>query len=286
MLSDLWYRLRAIVQRRSVEGELDDELRFHVERHAQKLVARGHSPAEAARLARLQFGGLDQVKEQCRDARGIGLWEQASRNLRLALRSLRKRPGFALVVVVTLALGIGANSAVFSAIRTILLQSLPFPNAGDLLRVEQYDPRASSPPTFVAPTRLEDWQRMSRAFQAFTGYYPDDISETSGEVPERLASAWVAPRFLQVWGVVPTLGRGFTSEEERFGGPRAALISERFWKSASVDSPVGRAWRGAQSLAGYRFAMVSGAPHLGLGTFPSGRTDRRTDRGADRPGVV
>jgi putative ABC transport system permease protein len=254
MLSDLWFRLRAIVRRRAVERDLDDELRFHVERHAQKLIGRGHSPADAARLARLEFGGLDQVKEQCRDARGLGLWEQTVRNLRLAVRSLRKRPGFAAVVVVTLALGIGANSAVFSAVTTILFQPLPYPNADDLLHVEQYELRTSNPwrSPFVAPTRLEDWQRLSRTFQAISGYYPDDISETSGEVPERIGSAWVAPRFLQAWGVVPALGRGFTAEEERFGGPRAAIISDRLWKRRYAADPgvIGRPLRvGSQSFA-------------------------------------
>ena len=170
------------------------------------------------------------MKEQCRDARGVGLWEQPVRNLRLACRSLRKRPGFAIVVVLTLALGIGANSAVFTAVRTILLQSLAFPDAQELMHIEQYEPRTANPPTFVAPPRLEDWQRLSEAFQAITGYYPGDISETSGDVPERLACAWVAPRFLQAWGVTPTLGRGFAPEEERFGGPRAVIVSERLWK--------------------------------------------------------
>src|SRR5687767_8905554 len=105
MLADLWYRLRAVFGRRSIERELDDELRFHVERLTQRYVGRGHSPAEAARLARLELGGLDQMKEECRDARGVGLWEGTARNLQLAFRSLRKRPGFAVVVILTLALG-------------------------------------------------------------------------------------------------------------------------------------------------------------------------------------
>ena len=230
MLSDAWYRLRAILRRQSVERELDDELRFHVEHQTQKHLRAGHSATEAARLARLEFGGIDQTKEQCRDARGLSVWEAAGRNLRLACRTLGKRPGFAVVVVLTLALGIGANSAVFTAIRTILLQSLAFPDAQDLMRLEQYEPRTANPPSFVAPTRLEDWQRLSQSFQAITGYYPGDISETSADVPERLASAWVAPRFLQVWGVVPALGRGFAPEEERFGGPRVVIVSDRLWK--------------------------------------------------------
>jgi putative ABC transport system permease protein len=230
MFRDLWYRIRAVFRRTSVERELDDELRFHMERQIQKYVQAGFTPEEAARRVRLEFGGLDQVKEQCRDARGVGLWEEAGRNLRDACRTLVKRPGFAVVVILTLALGIGANSAVFSAINAILLRPLPFPEADQLMLLQQYEPKTANPATFVAPPRLGDWQRMNGTFQAISGYYPDDISEVSGELPERIACAWVAPRFFQVWGVVPALGRVFTPEEQRFGGPRVVVVSERFWK--------------------------------------------------------
>jgi putative ABC transport system permease protein len=229
MLSDAWYRFRAVFRRTAVERELDDELRFHVERQTEKYLQAGHPPGEAARLARLTLGGLDQMKEACRDARGVSVWESAGRNLRLACRTLARRPGFAIVVVLTLALGIGANSAVFTAIRTVVLEPLAFPDAHALMQIEQYEPRTANPPSAVAPSRLEDWQRSSRTFQAISGYYPGDITETSGDVPERLAAAWVAPRFLRVWGIAPVLGRGFVPEEERFGGPRAVLVSERLW---------------------------------------------------------
>ena len=94
MLSDAWYRLRAILRRQSVERDLDDELRFHVEHQTQKHLRAGRSAAEAARLARLEFGGIDQMKEQCRDARGLSVWEAAGRNLRLACRTVsHRRPG-------------------------------------------------------------------------------------------------------------------------------------------------------------------------------------------------
>jgi putative ABC transport system permease protein len=262
MFTDLWYRIRAVLRRTSVERELDDELRFHTERQIQKYVQAGFTPEEAARRVRLEFGGLDQVKEQCRDARGVGLWEEAGRNLRYACRTLVKRPGFAVVVILTLALGIGANSAVFSAINAILLRPLPFPEADQLMLLQQYEQKTANSATFVAPPRLEDWQRMNGTFQAITGYYPDDISEVSGELPERIACAWVAPRFFQVWGVVPALGRVFTPEEQRFGGPRVVVVSERFWKRRFGSDPniFGRALRiGQQS---YPIAGVMPASFL------------------------
>lgn len=150
------------------------------------------------------------------------------RNFRLAAGSLAKAPGFTVAVVLTLALGIGANSAVFSGIDAVLLRPLPFPDGDRLMRLYQHDPK--NPTTYVAPVRLEDWNRMNSTFQGITGYYTEDDSETTGALPERLTRALVAPRFLDVRGVSPESGRGFTPSEEHNGGPNAILISDRFWR--------------------------------------------------------
>jgi putative ABC transport system permease protein len=165
------------------------------------------------------------------------------RNLRYALRQLRKNPGFSLLVVTTLALGIGANSAVFSAIDAVLLRPLPFPNPSRLTRVLQRKPK--SPGTNSAPVRLAEWNQMNSTFQGLTGYYTDDVSEISGELPERLKRAFVAPRFLEVWGIAPSTGRDFTPEEGRFGGPNAMLISDRYWRRrfGAMPDAVGKTLR-------------------------------------------
>lgn len=154
--------------------------------------------------------------------------EILSRNFRLAARSLAKAPAFTAAVVLTLALGIGANSAVFSGVDAVLLRPLPFPDGDRLMRLYQHDPK--NPNSFVAPVRLEDWNRMNSTFQAISGYYTSEDSETTGALPERLTHAMVAPRFLEVWGVQPELGRGFTTAEEHYGGPNAILISDRLWR--------------------------------------------------------
>jgi putative ABC transport system permease protein len=154
--------------------------------------------------------------------------ESMARNVRHAARGLAKTPAFTATVVLTLALGIGANSAVFSAIYAVLLRPLPFPNGDRLVKMAQSNPQ--SPEQFVAPPRLEDWNRLNGTFQAITGYYTEDESELSGEFPEKLKQALVAPRFLQVWGIAPALGRDFSPQEERFGGPDAVLISDRLWR--------------------------------------------------------
>src|SRR5437660_1463744 len=118
------------------------------------------------------------------------------RNLRYATRALLRTPAFTATVVLTLALAIGANSAVFSAIYAVLLRPLPFPAADELVRITQSNPRTAE--VFVAPIRLEEWNRMNATLGGITGYYFQDVSELSGELPERLREALVAPRFLQV----------------------------------------------------------------------------------------
>ena len=145
--------------------------------------------------------------------------------------------------MLTLALGIGANSAVFSAIDAVLLKPLPFPDGDQLVTLSQSHPKISQP--FVAPVRLEEWNRMNSTFQAITGYYSEDESELSGELLEKIRRALVAPRFLQVWGVAPALGRDFNGREEHFGGPNAVLISDRLWrrKFGADPSVVGKVLR-------------------------------------------
>ncbi len=185
-----------------------------------------------------------------------GGMETILRNFRLGARSLAKVPGFTLAVVLTLALGIGANSAVFSGVDAVLLRPLPFPDGDRLMRLYQHDPK--NPNTFVAPVRLEDWNRMNSTFQAISGYYTSEDSETTGALPERLTHAMVAPRFLEVWGILPELGRGFTPAEERFGGPNAILLSDRLWRRRFGADPgaLGKILR----LNGFSYAIVGVMP--------------------------
>jgi putative ABC transport system permease protein len=212
------------------EREMNEELRFHIEKQTAANIAAGMTPEEARREARLELGAVEGVKENCREERH-GFWLEALwSHVRYGLRMMRRDPGFTVVVVLTLALGIGANSAVFSAIDAILLRPLPFPNGDQLMKLSQNNLKVKTPQTFVAPVRVEDWNRMNSTFQAITGYYAEDDSETSGTLPEKVTRAFVAPRFLQVWGIAPALGRDFTPEEECAGGPDSVLISDRFWR--------------------------------------------------------
>jgi putative ABC transport system permease protein len=156
-------------------------------------------------------------------------------NVRYAVRVLLRTPGFTLVVVLTLALGIGANSAVFSAIDAILLQPLGFPDADQLVSVNQSIPNA--PISNTAPVRIEEWNGESTTFAAITGYYRQDISETSGDLPEKYRLANVAPRFLDVWRTEPLIGRGFTPADSQAGAAPVVLVTQRYWRTKLESDP-------------------------------------------------
>jgi putative ABC transport system permease protein len=221
---------KSFFPKRTSDTQLNSELRFHIDELTEEYIAAGMSPAEARRRATIDFGGHENFKDQVRDVYRIRFVDAAFTNLKSAFRFIRKSPTFSLTVILTLALAIGANSAVFSAIDAILLKPLPFPEADQLVRVDQFDPKNPRPFHLVAPVRLEDWNRLNSTFQALTGYYTEDVSESTGPLPEKATRAWVSPRFFQVWGVVPAPGREFTPDEETLNGPAAVLISDRFWR--------------------------------------------------------
>ena len=223
-----WWK--SLLPKRASDAQMNSELRFHIEELTEENIAAGMTPEEARRRAILEFGGPEQVKEDLRDVYRICVLDASISNLKSGVRFIRKSPTFSATVILTLALAIGANSAVFSAIDAILLRPLPFPEADQLMLVEQHHIKISNPQTHVAPVRLEDWNRLNSTFQALTGYYFQDVSEFSGALPEKFTQAFVAPRFLEVWGILPALGRDFTPEETHVGGPDAILISDRFWR--------------------------------------------------------
>ncbi len=228
-------RIWNVFQPGRLGAELERELRFHLAERIDELRAASMTAQAAERQAKLQFGNYTVQAERTRDM-DIAEWLDATgRNVRLAARALAKTPGFTATVVLTLALGIGANSAVFSAINAVLLRPLPFPDGDRLVKLAQVNPKVPQP--YVAPIRLEEWNRLNRTFVAISGYYSQDDSELSGELPEKLRHGLVAPRFLQVWGVAPVLGRDFTPQEEHFGGPDAVIISNRFWRRRFAADP-------------------------------------------------
>jgi putative ABC transport system permease protein len=265
--------------RKRSEAEFDREIAFHIEQLAQDRIAQGLTPAEARRRAILEFGGREQVTQEMREVHTSALVESLLFNLRAAMRFLRRSPSFAAAVILTLGLGIGANSAVFSAIDAVILRPLPYPAGDRLVALSQQDATHGNPNTFVAPIRLEDWNRMTSAFQGISGYYLDDLSETSGSLPEKVTEALVAPRFLQVLQVSPILGRNFVSQEEHFGGPDAALISYGFWQRRFHGDPdaIGKKLH----IGTYSYSIVGVMPQSFA--FPNRTVDIWTPSPPDAP---
>ena len=219
-----WNRLR---RRTQMEEQLEKELRFHLEQHAADLMARGLDPQEARRRARLALGGSEQVKESCRDARGTRWLEDLLQDFRYALRSLGKKPGFAAVSVLTLALGIGASTAIFSAVNPILFESLPYPHAGRIVMLWDVFNGARSRVTFHSYRELVE---RSRSFDAIAVMKPWQPTMTGPAQPERLEGQNVSASFFRALGVSPALGRDFQQSDDQFHGPNVAILSDALWR--------------------------------------------------------
>lgn len=237
MISDLLYRLRALFRRKSMEDELDAELRFHFDRHVQKGIDSGLTREEAVRQARIEFGGLDQVKEDCREARGVHWIETALQDVRYGLRMLRKSPGFTTVAILTLALGIGANTAIFSIVNPILFRPLPFKDPDRLVAV--METKASQNLQWLWPTQISfvEWQRRATAFETIAAYHGCGFQLAADGEPHFLQGECVSTVFLPMLGVQPVLGRLWSEDEDRPGHDHVALLSYNVWKEQFGGDP-------------------------------------------------
>ena len=222
---------RAILRRSRVEGEMDVELRAHMESYAEDLMRGGISREEAQRRARMEFGGVERVKEECRESRGVHFVESLTQDLRFALRMLRKSPGFTAVAVLTLALGVGANSAIFSFVYGILLAPLPYKNPSRLIVLNETTPRVGM--VSVSYPNFLDWRAQSREFSQFAAAYSVgfNLAAVGISQPENISGEAVSPNFLSMLGVDPFLGRDFEASEEKTGTAPVVLLSYELWKS-------------------------------------------------------
>jgi predicted permease len=248
MLSRLKTALRALARRTQVERELDEELRYHIERQTEQNIRLGMNPAEARDAARKAFGGVEQAKERSRDSRGVrwleGLWQ----DLRYGARMLFKHKGFTLVTVLTLALGIGANTAVLSVVNAVLLRPLPYYKADELVGLEYRNARGErrdlfDPATFLHVKRTNTVFTDLAAFVNGVSTWP--VNLTGEGDPERLQGFRVSANFFRMLGVGAAQGRTFLEEEDRLGQNRVVVISHDLWSRRFNSDPglIGRSIR-------------------------------------------
>jgi predicted permease len=211
---------------------MDSELRFHLESQTGEYVKQGLSLAEAQRRARREFGPLDLTKDECRDGRRFVWLARAWRDVRLAVRSLRRAPGFTIAAIVTLSLGIGANTAIFSAVYAVLLKPLPYQHPEQLYTVEITIPERLE--QFGALSgRIQDyleWRDADTAFSGVATMTPVQWNVTGAGEPERVRGARVSTNFFSLLGVPPARGRGFAAEEDQRGRDRVVVISDNLWR--------------------------------------------------------
>jgi predicted permease len=221
--------LRNLFFSQQVEMDLDQEVQSHVEMLTEENTRTGMSPEEAQRAAHIELGGVEQVKERVRDAR-IGNWlRSVISDGRYGLRLLRKNPGFTAAAVLTLSLGIGANTAMFSVMQGVVLAPLPYFEPDRLVIMWENNPRF--PRVFVSYPNFLDWQRTVRSFEHIAAFMDQGVDLTGPGTPEHLAGKEISAGFFSTLGARLSLGREFRLEEDRRGGTPVAVISTRLWRS-------------------------------------------------------
>jgi predicted permease len=252
-LSRLRRRVRLLVDRSAVEREMDDEMRFHLEMETEELARFG--VAEASAVARRRFGGVARYQDDARDARG-GRWlEELRQDTGYALRVLAHARGFVAVSLLTLALGVGANTAIFSVVRGVLLRALPYTEPERLVAIESViggSATAASPPDFL------DWRAQSKSFSGLSAYFLSTTALTGGREAERLNQARVSANFFDVIGVRPEGGRGFRPGEDDASAPRVVILSDGLWR---------RRFGGDESLIGHTI-LLDDFPTTVIGIAP------------------
>jgi putative ABC transport system permease protein len=263
MLKSVRMRLRALFSRSTVETDMDDEMRFHVEQQAEWYVRQGLPRPDAERKARLAFGSVDSAKEGHRDNRGTRTLEDSIADVRYALRTLWHDRGLSVAGVLTLALGVGATTAVFSAVNAVMLRELPFADSGRLYAVWEQNPERNWYKNVAAPANYLDWRDRVKGFAGLAGYtdFLTNVTLLGEGEPKLLAAAYTTGNFLAVLGTKPHLGRGFEPEDDWDSGQRPAILSYRVWQTQ---------FRGDPSVIGKSISLGGRRPWQIVGVMPEG----------------
>lgn len=258
MTSRVRTALRTLLRRRAVERELDEEMRFHIEMETRKLVERGLPREEARREALLSFGGVEKYKEASRDATGASLVETLLQDARYGIRGLKRNPVFAAAAIATLALGIGANAAIFSVVHGVFLQALPYGGGERLVRLKQDAPGINVTDTPFSPVEIADYAARNRTLEGMAEYHSMWFVLLGKSEPERVQTGVVAANYFDVLGVKPVLGRTFRPGEDAPGAEPLLVLSHDYWM---------RSWEGDPRVVG-RALRMNDRVHTVIGVLP------------------
>ena len=257
MLRQWWSKLRGMLTGRQAIGEdLRAELDAHLEMEIEQNIARGLPPEEARAAARRHIGNLTRIEERARDAWSWRWLETTAQDLRYALRGIRRAPGFALVVTLTLALGIGANTAIFSVVNTVLLRPLPYPAAERLVQLGEWDPQAEG--ISVTWVNYQHWRSENHSFEEMAGMHTAHLTLTGHGEAALTRAATVTSGFFGLTGAKPLLGRVFSGADDRPGAPLTAVLSYQFWAGKLGAGP---------HIVGTTLTLNS-QPYIVLGVLP------------------
>ncbi len=252
-------RLRALLGRESVLKDIEEEMRLHVEMETEANIERGMSPDDARRRALMAFGNLGVVKDKAYEVRGGGILEALLQDIRYGLRVLAKQRGFTVVAVLTLALGIGANTAIFSVVNELLLRPLPYANADRLVMLWEIAPEGRHQNT-TSRANFRTWREQSTSFESMAAFSDQRVALTGDGEPEELSVQLATPELFSVLGVEPILGRSMNEEDARPGAPTIAVLSYGIWQ---------RRFGGDAGIIGKPITL-NGTPCTVIGVMPAG----------------
>src|SRR5437016_5442314 len=254
-LAGLW---RNLLHKDRVERDLDEEVHGYVELLTAEKIKSGMGANEARRQAMIETGGVEQVKEQVREARFGAFFETLLQDVRYGLRQLRRSPGFTAVAIATLALGIGANTAIFTVVNAVVLRPLPYPRSNRLVWISKVMPALNA--EVVVSGDYFDWRDQNKTLERLTAYDPAVSFDLTGRgTPARIHAAAVRANFFQTLGVDPQLGRSFTHEEDQPSGPNTVVLMQAFWQQYFGSDP--------QVLG--KTVTLNSAPYTVVGVMPA-----------------
>jgi hypothetical protein len=263
MLREVANRVRSFFHKQQRDAELEAELAVHLELAVEENMRRGLTPEEARRQALIHFGGVEQAKEQQREARGLIKLDILLQDLKYTFRTLGRDRGFTMVAILILALGIGANIAVFSVVNTLLLRPLPFPNAQQLVWIAPPPTKCGLSCATYSTDAYDEFRAYSRSYQDVTGYFafssPGNLSLNLGGAPIPATSIDVIANFFEVLGVQPAMGRVFTADDARNGAAPVVLLTNAWWRRQFAADP---------AIVGKTFDM-NGQQTTVIGVLPS-----------------